>query len=596
MPLMVLLSLASGGVVLALPRVVDPPTTYCNPMNLDYAYVPSNVLHRFEDLHLEEHRSTADPACVRHRNLFYLFSTNQEGYWWSRDLSKWKFVHKLFKENATSDQVCAPAVVSTKKGLLFLPSRTDIPHDSMPLYLSRDPQGGKWVEETSRFPVQAWDPALFQDTDGKIFLYWGSSNVYPIYAAELDPANGYTTKGEVKETLLLEPDKHGWERFGEDNQNEKITPFVEGAWMNKFGDQYYLQYGAPGTEWNIYADGVYVSKNPLGPFTYQKHNPFCWKPTGFVNGAGHGSTFEDRYGNLWHTATTVINVKYTCERRLGMFPAGVDSDGVLFADTSFGDYPHYIPKEKKDPRSNFTDWYLLSYKKHTWASSEKCVRTSVKNASDENIKTHWSATDGSPGQFLAMDLGQEADIRAIQINYADEDAKLCGKQKNARHRYKVYHSNDGKEWFLLVDKSKNKSEVPHDYLEFSRALITRFLKVENVEMPTGSFAISDLRVFGRKHGPRPTGVQNFKVSRQADRRDATLQWDPVPSSYCYEVRFGTSPDKLYSSFLAYEKCAYTLHALNRETPYYFKIRAVSESGTSDWSASICVDGWRGRPQ
>lgn len=573
--------------VLALPRIVDPPTTYCNPINLDYAYVPAKVLHRFEDLHLKEHRSTADPACIRHKNIFYLFSTNQEGYWWSRDLSKWKFIHKLFKENASCDQVCAPAVVSTKKGLLFLPSRTDIPYDSMPLYLSKDPQGGKWIEEAQQFPVQAWDPALFQDDDGKIYLYWGSSNVYPIYAAELDPANGYKTKGSVKETLLLDPAKHGWERFGEDNQNEKISPFVEGAWMNKFAGRYYLQYGAPGTEWNIYADGVYTSGSPLGPFTYQNHNPFCWKPTGFVNGAGHGSTFEDRYGNLWHMATTVINVKYTCERRLGLFPAGVDSDGVLYADTAFGDYPHHIPDKRKDPRSNFANWYLLSYKKKVWASSVKSARTSVQQASDENIKTYWSALDGASGQFLAMDLGKESDINAIQINYADEEAKLCGKQKNARHRYKIYQSHDGKNWSVLVDKSKNKKEVPHDYVQFWRPYRTRYLKLENIEMPTGCFAISDLRVFGSVAGSAPACVVNFKVNRHhADEREATLKWDPSPTAYCYEVCFGSSPDKLYSSFLVYDGCQYSLHALNTGKPYYFKIRAVSECGTSDWSEPI----------
>ena len=47
-------------------------------------------------------------------------------------------------------------------------------------------------------------------------------------------------------------------------------PYIEGAWMNKFNGKYYLQYACPGTQYNIYADGVYVGDSPLGPFTLAK--------------------------------------------------------------------------------------------------------------------------------------------------------------------------------------------------------------------------------------------------------------------------------------------------------------------------------------
>ena len=44
--------------------------------------------------------------------------------------------------------------------------------------------------------------------------------------------------------------------------------------MTKHAGKYYLQYGGPGTEFSGYGDGVYVGDMPLGPFTYQAHNPF----------------------------------------------------------------------------------------------------------------------------------------------------------------------------------------------------------------------------------------------------------------------------------------------------------------------------------
>lgn len=84
-------------------------------------------------------------------------------------------------------------------------------------------------------------------------------------------------------------------------------PFIEGAWMTKHDGTYYLQYAGPGTEYNVYGDGVYESDSPLGPFRLAKNNPYSYKPGGFLRGAGHGSTMEDRYGNWWHTATMQIS-------------------------------------------------------------------------------------------------------------------------------------------------------------------------------------------------------------------------------------------------------------------------------------------------
>ena len=70
--------------------------------------------------------------------------------------------------------------------------------------------------------------------------------------------------------------------------------------QTKHNGKYYFQYGATGTEFKVYADGVYVSDSTLGPFVYQKHNPMCYKPGGYVQGAGHGGTFCDVKGNYWH--------------------------------------------------------------------------------------------------------------------------------------------------------------------------------------------------------------------------------------------------------------------------------------------------------
>ena len=51
-----------------------------------------------------------------------------------------------------------------------------------------------------------------------------------------------------------------------------------------------------------------------------------------MTGAGHGSTIADKYGNYWHASTMRISVNHDFERRVGLFPAGFDADGVLYCN------------------------------------------------------------------------------------------------------------------------------------------------------------------------------------------------------------------------------------------------------------------------
>lgn len=75
----------------------------------------------------------------------------------------------------------------------------------------------------------------------------------------------------------------------------------------------------------------------MGPYTYQKHNPVSYKPGGYMNGAGHGSTVLGPGGQYWHFASMSLSINVNWERRLCMFPAGFDKDGIMYVDTRFGD-------------------------------------------------------------------------------------------------------------------------------------------------------------------------------------------------------------------------------------------------------------------
>ncbi|HFK5502062.1 discoidin domain-containing protein [Elizabethkingia anophelis] len=556
--------------------------TYANPVNVDYGYTP---IPNFATQ--GKHRATADPVIVTFKGKYFIFSTNQWGYWWSDDMLNWKFVSRKFllPQHKVYDELCAPAVFVMKDAMYVIGSTHN---PDFPIWKSTDPTKDNWEIAVKEFKVGAWDPAFHYDEDtDKLYLYWGSSNAYPILGTEINTKT-LQSEGYVKPLLGLEPSEHGWERFGEYNDNTFLPPFIEGAWMTKHNGKYYLQYGAPGTEFSGYGDGVYVSDKPLEGFNYQSHNPFSYKPGGFARGAGHGATFEDNYKNWWHISTIVISTKNNFERRMGIWPAGFDKDDVMYTNTAYGDYPTYLPQyaQGKDfSKGLFAGWMLLNYQKPVQASST-LGGFQPNLAVDEDIKTYWSAKTGNAGEWYQTDLGDISTVNAIQINYADQDAEFLGKTLNKMHQYKIYASNDGKSWKTIVDKSKNQKDVPHDYIELETPVKARFLKIENLKMPTGKFALSGFRVFGKGTGAKPSAVENFVALRaeprkNADRRSVWFKWKQNDLADGYVIYFGKSPDKLYGSIMVYGKNEYYFTGADKSDAYYFQIEAFNANGISE---------------
>ena len=80
---------------------------YCNPINIDYGYCPIP-----DFVKQGKHRAKADPVITYFKNEYYLFSTNQWGYWHSKDMSDWKFISQKFlrSEHKVYDELCAPSL------------------------------------------------------------------------------------------------------------------------------------------------------------------------------------------------------------------------------------------------------------------------------------------------------------------------------------------------------------------------------------------------------------------------------------------------------------------------------------------------------
>jgi xylan 1,4-beta-xylosidase len=536
------------------------PRTYCNPMNISYRFMSDAI----------DAREAADPVVVLFKNDYYLFASRSGGYWWSSDLRTWNFV---IPTGLAILEDYAPGLVVMRDTLFYTGSNDGI------WYKSADPKAGIWHYAANSNTYG--DPAPFLDDDGKLYMYYGLSNQAPTGVVELDPYN-FTEIGTRVNIVNAQASSHGWERRGDDNLLDE-QPWIEGSWMVKENNKYYLHYSAPGTEFKTYADGIYVSDSPKGPFTYAEYSPFSFKPTGFITGAGHGATFKDKDGNFWRIVTMTISIKHMFERRLGLLPVSFDADGDIYCNTALADYPQFLPGEIINPvQNNLAGMMLLSYKKYATASSS-LSNHNVNYAVDEDIRTYWSAQTGNADEWLMIDLGKECDIEAVQLNFAEEGITpelVRGRSNPVYQQYILEISNDGSVWNTLIDKSNNLQDIPHDYCELSQPAKARYFRLKNVFTPgNGKFAVRDLRVFGNSAKAVYTDVTDFEVDRNAaDGRDAVVSWSPVANADGYIVRYGIAPDKLYNNYMVYDADSISIHSLNKNVEYYFSVQAF-DSGT-----------------
>lgn len=539
--------------------------TYCNPLNIDYTYM---IYNSDKDI---SYRSGADPAVVEFRGVYYLFVTRSLGYWYSYDLLRWHFIRpeKWYFQGSN-----APAAFNYKDSVLYV---TGDPSGNMSILYTDNPMKGDW-KAIPAILNDLQDPALFIDDDGQAYVFWGSSNVYPVRGRKLNREKRFLPEGDIVPLFGIDMAKHGWERFGENHSDTVLGGYIEGPWLTKHNGKYYMQYAAPGTEFNVYADGVYIADRPLGPYTYAPNNPVSYKPGGFMNGAGHGSTVVGPGGNYWHFASMSLSYNVNWERRLCMFPAFFDAEGLMYVDTDFGDYPHYAPAAP-GKHGQFTGWMLLSYRKPVRASSFTGSYT-AERVTDEDVKSFWVAASNDATQTLEIDLEAPATVYAVQVNYFDYRTNLYGRAENLHYRYTVEGSLDGDTWFTLVDRSQSFLDTPNDYVQVDTPARARYVRYRNIEVPVPHLAISDLRVFGVGEGRKPRPVKNFRVERLADPRDAMLTWDRQPDCQGYNIRWGIAPGKLYNSWLVYGNDSLLLKSLTVGTRYYFAIEAFNENGLS----------------
>lgn len=600
---------------------------YCNPINVPYRY-QFNLDPRSQGK-LQIDREAADPSMIQFKGKYYIFASMNLSVWMSEDMVNWESY--ALPENLPLYDY-APDVRVCGDYVYFSASRKG---EICNYYRTKDIILGPYEEILGTFDF--WDPNLFFDEDGKIYFYWGCSNVTPVWGVELEPET-MLPKTERKVLIEGNPYERGYERMGIDNcefprsaeevemmlqgfmkqsnmteeQLPKVyapqirgmftrQPFIEGPWMDKHEGRYYLQYACPGTEYNTYADGVYVADSPLGPFTLAANNPFSYHPGGFMPGAGHGSTMWDKEENLWHASTMRISVNHQFERRVGIWPSGFDKDGVLFCNQNYGDWPIAVEEGKMNPW-NEPQWYLLSYAKPARASSATDGK-GADRAVNEDAQNWWRAASSASGEWIEVDLETVMDVRAVQINFADDDLPIQSpgeikgsatqpryiEERNLQTKWKLEGSEDGKEYFMIEDKSNAVTDLPHDFVVCEKGVQARYVRLTVIEIPYRvEPCISGLRIFGTGTGERPD-VPEFSVCRSEDELDLLVVVEGKKDAIGYNICWGHEQDKLYHSYQIYRsvrdveerrdtRIEKRIGALVKGQNYFVRVDAYNENG------------------
>lgn len=463
----------------------------------------------------------ADPTVIKFHGKYYLYLTGGfppgehpgAAVWSSENLGHWDY-HKV--SIAGNRELTAPTAVLFEDFVYLTANGTG-------LFRSRSPLGrfdffGDFVDknglrlERERDPGQGWedggvfDPALFVDDDGRVYLYYAGGSTAGVYGVELDPKDLRKFLGNPRHFFRFER-THIWERYGNWNEYSEQS-WIEGPWMTKHNGTYYLQYAAPGTDWKTYAVGLYTSKKPLGPFSYCEDSPILRHHGGLINGCAHHSVVEGPEGNLWAIYTLLFrNWNRMLERRIGLDPVGFDEQGNMFIKGP-SEIPQWAPGVRAEPwKDNASGSIPLSEDKNYTVSSEAPGRN-APYAVDNNTRTWWAPAVNDTKPQLTLDLGAEskqmyiADSFRILFTLPEgdlwDDYRLGGVGDKPRIRqYKIEVSADLKTFSTVVDKTKNVRDNAIEFDEISptrcrhvRLTITGWPK----DLPCG---VLEFTVFGR---------------------------------------------------------------------------------------------------
>ena len=275
---------------------------------LQYAVSADTVLPQVLPLKGSINAPASCPEIIKYNGVYYNINmTGGMKIKSSTDLITWKNVTTVFEEKPAwiteelgYDSIWAPGyyTVGGKLRIYYSVSSSGSRNSLIGLVDCETPISGfadrgmvirSYKESPNTTPYNCIDPNIFEDTDGKVYLVWGSY-AEGIYMQRIDPETGLLHKTDTTQYRLADaPD------------------FMEAPYLVKHGDYYYL-FVAMGSL-NKTADYYWAvgrSENLTGPYLDKNGNKMLsgytsalteWKDG--VQGVGHAQPFCDDDGQ-WY--------------------------------------------------------------------------------------------------------------------------------------------------------------------------------------------------------------------------------------------------------------------------------------------------------
>lgn len=430
----------------------------------------------------------ADPTVKKFGDTYYIYATtdgNGGGFgpsqvWISKDFVNWSLQDMNWP---TTHHYWAPDVTQANDGKFYM-------YYCQPVEI---------FGATSSSPVGPWTPLLpyptpivknflvpnvitldgqtFKDDDGKIYMYWGTWGIYPNHGCGVG---------------LLNDDMKSFAKVSQ-IPNTDAKDFFEAPYMFKRNGIYYLTYSSGRCEDGTYRVQYATSKTgPMGPFVYGKNNPILsTNSDGTIHGPGHQSVLiqDERFYLIYH--------RHNNPHSGGGYHRQVAADQLSF-DVD-GNIEQINPSHKGIGflAKNVNPYTNLALGKKIRSSSYYDNNFKPEYIADDNNGTLWKAKNNTNPAWITIDFEKETLIKNVHTQF--EFATWF-------YQYKLECSNDGKNWRMFADRSKNTIhgspmvDVGNDKARYLK------LTILNTEYPGLNRAVWNIKVYNNdNYQPKMAG-------------------------------------------------------------------------------------------
>ena len=378
------------------------------------------------------------------RNLGCWHSADLE-HWWTCSLN-WPTKKAATSPTSNSNLVWAPSVIRGNDGRFYMyvsvGSEVWVGVADQPTGPWRNLLGNRpLIPSTFNTAYHMIDAEVFLDTDGRVYLYWGSG---------LNWVNGHCF------AVRLNTDMASFDGVPQD-----VTPahYFEAPFMYKHKGRYYLMYSQGKTTNTTYNIRYAIGDSPLGPFHEGVNSPIL-KTDAAENifGPGHHAVF-DRGGKtyiVYHRHALPYDAD-NLERQLCMDELRFRADGEIEPVVPTHTGPAILHRVLRNEGA------LAA---HASASTSVDTIHGPARVLDDNFATVWKPVSSDRKPWLELDLGHEQSLSRAEILFGIP-WKVC--------RFKLLASSDGQHWTVVADHSKS-GEVGSP-IEIDRIPSSRYLRL-----------------------------------------------------------------------------------------------------------------------